>query len=49
MTKKLSRHGNGHPIYNDNGPGILWSTALEGGKAYVTVLNGDGIEIISVN
>ena len=49
MTKKLSQHGNGHPIYNDNGPGILWSTALEGGKAYVTVLNGDGIEIISVN
>ena len=49
MTKKLSQHGNGRPIYNDNGPGILWSTALEGGRAYVTVLNGDGIEIISVD
>ena len=48
MAKRVGRRGAGHPIYSDNGPGILWSTALEGGKAYVTVLSEGGIEIISV-
>jgi hypothetical protein len=48
MAKRIGHGGAGHPIYSDRGPGILWSTALEGGKAYVTVLSEGGIEIISV-
>jgi hypothetical protein len=49
MATKLSRRGAGHPIYRESGPGILWSTALEGGRAYVTLLSDGGIEIITVN
>jgi len=48
MIKKLGNRGRGHPIYRYKGPGILWSTAFESGKAYVTVLSEGGIEIISV-
>jgi hypothetical protein len=49
MATKLGRRGAGHPIYRESGAGILWSTALEGGRAYVTVLSDGGIEIITVN
>lgn len=48
MAKKLYRRGKGNPIYRESGPGVLWSTAFEGGRVYVTVLSDGGIEIISV-
>jgi hypothetical protein len=49
MALRLGSRGAGHPIYRESGAGILWSTALEGGRAYVTVLSDGGLEIITVN
>ncbi len=48
MATRLDRRGAGHPIHHDKGPGILWTTALEGGHAYVTVLSEGGVELISI-
>ena len=48
MATRLNRRGAGHPIHHDKGPGILWTTALEGGHAYVTVLSEGGVELISI-
>jgi hypothetical protein len=45
---RIGRRGAGHPIHRDAGPGILWTTALEGGRAYVTVLSEGGVELIEV-
>jgi hypothetical protein len=48
MATRLNRRGAGHPIHHDKGPGILWTTALEGDRAYVTVLSEGGIELIAI-
>jgi len=48
MATRLNRRGAGRPIHHDKGPGILWTTALEGGHAYVTVLSEGGVELISI-
>jgi hypothetical protein len=48
MATRLGRRGMGRPIHHDKGPGILWTTALEGGRAYVTVLAEGGVELIEI-
>ena len=48
MATRVGRRGAGHPIHHDKGPGILWTTALEGGHAYVTVLSEGGVELIAI-
>jgi hypothetical protein len=48
MATRLGRRGAGRPIHHDKGPGILWTTALEGGRAYVTLLAEGGVELIEL-
>jgi hypothetical protein len=48
MATRLNRRGAGHAIHHDKGPGILWTTALEGDRAYVTVLSEGGVELLSI-
>jgi hypothetical protein len=48
MATRVGRRGAGHPIHHDKGPGILWTTALENRRAYVTVLSDGGLELISI-
>jgi hypothetical protein len=48
IMKRAAKRGDGHPIHTFSGQGYLWSTALEGGRAYVTVVQEGGIEIVSV-
>jgi hypothetical protein len=48
MATRLGRRGKGHPIHHDKGPGILWTTALEGGRAYVTLLSDGGVELLEI-
>jgi hypothetical protein len=48
MATRVGRRGDGHPIHHDKGPGILWTTALEGDRAYVTVLAEGGVELIEI-
>jgi hypothetical protein len=49
VMTRVNKHGGGHPIHTFRGSGYLWSTALEGGTAYVTVVSEGGIEIVSVD
>jgi hypothetical protein len=48
IARSAGKRGGGHPIHRFNGQGYLWSTDLEGGTAYVTVVRDGGIEIVSV-
>jgi hypothetical protein len=49
VMTRVGKHGGGHPIHTFHGPGYVWSTALEGRTAYVTVVSEGGIEIFSVD
>jgi hypothetical protein len=49
VITRVKKHAGGHPIHTFRGAGYLWSTALEGGTAYVTVVSEGGIEIVSVD
>jgi hypothetical protein len=48
IERSSTKRGGGHPIHRFKGQGYLWSTELEGGTAYVTVVREGGIEIVSV-
>jgi hypothetical protein len=48
IERSSNKRGGGHPIHRFKGQGYLWSTELEGGTAYVTVVREGGIEIVSV-
>jgi hypothetical protein len=49
MIKRLGRHGSGHKIYSRGRRGTLWTTALAGRHALVTVLGHGGPRIISTH
>jgi hypothetical protein len=49
MVKRLGRHGAGHKIYSRGRRGTLWTTALAGRRALVTVLVHGGPKIVSVH
>jgi hypothetical protein len=48
IAGSAGKRGGGHPIHRFKGDGYLWSTELEGGTAWVTVVRDGGIEIIEV-
>jgi hypothetical protein len=48
IARSAGKGGGGHSIHRFKGQGYLWSTDLEGGTAYVTVVRAGGIEIVSV-
>ena len=49
MVKRLGRHGAGHKIYSRGRRGTLWTTALAGRHALVTVLGRGGPKIVSTH
>jgi hypothetical protein len=49
MIKRLGRHGWGHKIYSRGRRGTLWTTALAGRHALVTVLGHGAPRIISTH
>jgi hypothetical protein len=48
IMKRVAKRGGSRPIHTFSGQGYLWSTALEGARAYVTVVQEGGIEIVSI-
>ena len=48
IARNVGKGGGGHPIHRFKGQGYLWSTELQGGTAWVTVVREGGIEIVSV-
>jgi hypothetical protein len=48
MLKKIGRRGPGHRVYSHGPDRRLWTTALSGKRAYVTILGGGGPKIVSV-
>jgi hypothetical protein len=47
MLKGIGRKGSGRPVYSHGADRTLWTTALSGKRAYVTVLGGGGPKIVS--
>jgi hypothetical protein len=48
IARNAGKGGGGHPIHRFKGQGYLWSTELQGGTAWVTVVREGGIEIVAV-
>jgi len=49
MIKRRGRGGPGHKIYSRGRRGTLWTTALAGRRAFVTVLGHGGPKILSAH
>jgi hypothetical protein len=49
ILKRLGHGGGGRKIYSRGGDGFLWSTALSGKRAFVTLTRGGEEKIISVH
>ena len=47
MLKRLGSHGPGQSIYSHGSDRALWSTALSGGRGFVTLLGHGGPRIVS--